>query len=295
MSLFIPRFLIELLMLSLRFFVAFVVALSVFADMPAPFYRELYLADPVLTGNDITILQTLLNREKAVGGVLTVNGKFDVETEAASKAFQDANSLKSTGVIDSSSASLLLTLYEADGYKDSGFTAASMGYLYKFHIPVHTNRSIETYATLYDKDNNKLLTFRARTHGYRDDDTSPVWPDFGTGDVGVNQFVDDGNTVTGLIEMDLNTPEPNPTVYGPWPVNRFVRGLDGNAAVCKLLTFLFCFFLSNACGSAPKHSRWTAHSYRQLEYRVRSLESYYGHAQLCRLSSRPSFRCGEDL
>ena len=42
-----------------------------------------------------------------------------------------------------------------------------------------------------------------------------------------------GNTVTGLIEVDLNSPEPNPQAYGPWPVNRFVHGLDGNALICK--------------------------------------------------------------
>ena len=35
--------------------------------------------------------------------------------------------------------------------------------------------------------------------------------------------------MTGLVEIDLNSPEPDPTLYGPWPVNRFVRGLDGNA------------------------------------------------------------------
>lgn len=43
-----------------------------------------------------------------------------------------------------------------------------------------------------------------------------------------------GNTVTGLIEVDLNSPEPDPASYGPWPVNRFVHGLDGNAGICKL-------------------------------------------------------------
>lgn len=219
-------------------------ALAVLADMPPPFTRELLYTDPMMTGDDVTILQTLLKRDKAVDSSLVVNGIFGLETDAASKAFQEANSLKSTGVIDEASAALLMELHEADGYKDSGFSAGSMGYLYKFHIPVYKNRSIETYATLYDKDNNKLLTFRARTHGYRDDDTSPVWPDFGTGDVGLTQFVRHGSTVTGLIEMDLNTPEPTPSVYGPWPVNRFVRGLDGNALTCKYILFYRRFVLS---------------------------------------------------
>jgi len=35
--------------------------------------------------------------------------------------------------------------------------------------------------------------------------------------------------VTGLMEVDLNSPETNATLYGPYPINRFVRGLDGNA------------------------------------------------------------------
>jgi len=199
------------------------------ADMPPPFTRELSLTVPAMTGNDVIIAQTLLKRDAAVGSTLAVTGTFDKDTEAATVAFQTANSLKGTGILDSSSASVLITKYEADGYKDTGFTAASMGYMYKVHIPVHSNRSIETDATLYDKDNNVLLTFRVRTHGHRIEGTQ-AWPDYGNGDVGLNQFTSSGNTVTGLVEIDLNTPEPDPAVYGPWPVNRIVRGLDGNAA-----------------------------------------------------------------
>ena len=29
--------------------------------------------------------------------------------------------------------------------------------------------------------------------------------------------------------MDLNSPEPNSTLYGPYPVNRFLNGMRGNA------------------------------------------------------------------
>ncbi len=101
------------------------------------------------------------------------------------------------------------------------------------HIPVYSNRSIESYATLFDAENNKLLTFRVRTHGHRGDGSSDSWPDFGDGDIGLNEFSSSGNTVTGLVEMDLNSPEPDPALYGPWPVNRVVRGLDGNALLCK--------------------------------------------------------------
>ena len=45
---------------------------------------------------------------------------------------------------------------------------------------------------------------------YRDDGSNAPWPDFGNGDVGLNQFTSSGATVTGLIEVDLNTPEPDP-------------------------------------------------------------------------------------
>jgi hypothetical protein len=31
------------------------------------------------------------------------------------------------------------------------------------------------------------------------------------------------------MELDLNTPENNPKLYGPYPVNRAVRGKKGNS------------------------------------------------------------------
>ena len=210
----------------------------VMASMPAPFTRELKVTSPYMTGNDVLIAQTLLQRDAAVSKSFVVNGVYDEASAAATSAFQGGNGLKSTGVLDSPSAQVLLDVHTADNYHDTGFTAASMGYLYKFHIPVHNNRSVETHATLYDKDNNVMLKFRVRTHGKRDDGTSAPWPDFGDGDVGYTQFGSSGNTVTGLVEIDLNSPEPDPAVYGPWPINRIVRGLDGNA---KLSKYLFSF------------------------------------------------------
>jgi hypothetical protein len=199
------------------------------ASMPLPFTRELFVTSPLMTGNDVVIAQTLLNRDPSVKNSLTVDGVFGKDSQAATISFQTANSIKSSGIVDKTSADTLLKLYEADGYKDSGFTAASKGYLYKVHIPVHSSRSIETYAKLFDKDNNEILSFRVRTHGKRSDGTAEDWPDYGNGDAGLNQFSSSGNTITGLVEIDLNTPEPDPNVYGPWPVNRVVRGLEGNA------------------------------------------------------------------
>lgn len=203
--------------------------LCAFASMPPPFYRELKVTSPYQTGDDVVIAQNLLKRDKAVGDSFVANGVYDEKSAAATMSFQTANALLPTGILDEDSAQKLLDLHSEDGYKDSGFTAESMGYLYKFHIPVHRNRSIETYSTLFDGKGNVLLKFRTRTHGHRDDGTEGAWPDFGNGDIGLTEYVDDGNTVTGLVEMDLNSPEPSPELYGPWPVNRLVRGLDGNA------------------------------------------------------------------
>lgn len=97
-----------------------------------------------------------------------------------------------------------------------------MGYLYKIVIPVYENRSVESSATLYDAYNNILMTFPARTHGHHDETSNEV-------DYGLNQFTTNGNTITGLVELDLNSPEPYPESYGPWPINRIVRGLAGNS------------------------------------------------------------------
>ena len=93
------------------------------------------------------------------------------------------------------------------------------------------NRSIETQATLFDGNNNVLHTFTVRAHGKRDDGETYPWPDWGSdpGDDGLNQFSSGGATPTGIMAIDLNSPEPNPEEYGPYPVNRVVKGLRGNA------------------------------------------------------------------
>jgi len=200
------------------------------SSMPLPFTRELKVTSPMMSGNDVIIAQNLLKRDDAVDSMLSCDGVYGSQSAAATSAFQRAHSLKETGVFDANTANLVLQLHSADGYKDSGFTAASMGYLYKLHVPVHSNRSIETTATLFDASNNIIMTFRVRTHGHRDDGSSAPWPDFGNGDVGLNEFTSSGATITGLIEVDLNSPEPDPDLYGPWPINRFVKGLDGNSA-----------------------------------------------------------------
>lgn len=182
------------------------------SSMPLPFYREIKLSDPSMTGNDVLIALTLLSRDDAVSSSYEADNSFDEDDEDATKLFQKSAGLSVTGIIDSSTAQKLLDLHSDDNYKDDGFTAASMGYKYKIHLPVKSNRSIETTATLYDADNNVLLTFPVRTHGYRDDGSHEAWPDFGDGDVGLNQFSSNGMTVTGLIEIDLNSAEPDSQV-----------------------------------------------------------------------------------
>lgn len=160
--------------------------------MPAPFYRELFVTNPLMTGNDVLIAQTLLKRDAAVDKNFVATGTFAQDSATATAAFQGAHSLPSTGVLDEVSAQTLLDLHSDDQYSDSGFTAASMGYLYKIHIPVHTNRSVETYSTLFDKDNNVMLKFKSRTHGHRADGTDEPWPDYGNGDIGLTQFASSG-------------------------------------------------------------------------------------------------------
>lgn len=200
------------------------------ATMPLPWTRELSLASPAMEGTDVSITQYLLLRDPASAGLGQVSGTFDAGTFSAVSAFQKAHALPSTGVVDTATAQQLLDLCSNDGVKDTGFTAASMGYKYKLHIPVHVNRSVETKATLFDANNVAMHTFTVRAHGHRDNDEgSAAWPDFGDGDIGLTQFAGSGDTTTGVIEVDLNSAEPNPQLYGPWPVNRFVRGLEGNA------------------------------------------------------------------
>lgn len=184
-------------------------------NMPLPWTQELKVTSPYMTGNNVLIAQTLLVRDYHVSS-FKADGVYGPDSAAAVSQFQTGNGLKNTGILDSVTAQLLLDLCSADGYKDSGFSALSMGYLYKINIAVYQNRSIESIGTLFDENNIIIMTFPIRAHGHRDDGTSAPWPDMGDGDVGLNQFTGSGNTVTGLIEIDLNSPEPNPDLYGPW-------------------------------------------------------------------------------
>ncbi len=204
--------------------------------MPLPWTMPLCLDNPQMEGNPVIIAQNLLMNDPSSTAYypksFAVQGTFNAATNQAIQAFQTVHKLTVNGVLDSATAQALLDCCSDDGIKDDGFTAASLGYLYKISIPVPSNRSVEVTATLFDKDNNFIMTFPVRAHGHRDDNGAWPWPDFGSTppDFGLNQFTSNGNTVTGIFEIDLNSPEPNPQLYGPWPVNRIVRGLKGNAA-----------------------------------------------------------------
>jgi len=234
---------IKMKMLMLRLF-ATVAALAAASALPDPFTRVLRVQDPPLTGRDVIFFQNLLQRATGCGGVAAVSGAYDAATAAAVRCFQGQQRLATDGVVGNATAWRVLAKLSRDGWKDDGRSAGELGYKYKLLLPVHANRSVETTATLLDARNNVLLRFPARAHGYDVDArgrpiTGVPWPDLSDdgcpraaarqGCVGLNAFASDGATPTGLAEIDLNSPEDVPKLYGPYPVNRFVRGKTGNA------------------------------------------------------------------
>jgi uncharacterized protein (DUF952 family) len=205
--------------------------------MPLPFTRVLYLVEPplpYLNGSDVTILQSLLTRSSYVPLCsLAQNGEFDGSTESAVTTFQQAAGLPPTGRFDERTATLLLKQASCDGFHDvTGQPAKDYGdqFQYKIVVPVHANRTIESTASLFDRDNQLLLQFTVRAHGHDLYGPSP-WPTFNNTDPGRNEFSPDGNTPTGLSLIDLNSPENVPKLYGPYPINRVVAGLYGNSAL----------------------------------------------------------------
>ncbi|EDO43026.1 predicted protein, partial [Nematostella vectensis] len=170
-------------------------------------------------GKDVTILQNLLLRSKYVDPIGT-SGAYDKPTSKAVAQFQQGNKLNSTpGVFDIATASLVLKQLMYDGYHDDG--TIPKGYKFKLYIPVYADRTKETNATLYDNQHKPIYTFIVRCHGSMDLETG----------MAVNQLTTNGNTPTGLMSFDLNSPEPNHKSFGPFPVVRAVEGIKGNAAI----------------------------------------------------------------
>lgn len=168
------------------------------------------------SGSGVIILQNLVARSPFVHN-LNISGVYDSGTVAAVTAFQAGNKLPASGVFSPSTASLLLKLHSDDGYVDDG--SIPSGYLYKVYIPVYANRSVEVWATLYDRNMSMLYRALVRARGQSNSKGQQL-----------NQFCPNGVTPTGLMTFDLNTPEPDPLSYGPYPINRAVQGLRGNAA-----------------------------------------------------------------
>ncbi|GAM27765.1 hypothetical protein SAMD00019534_109410, partial [Acytostelium subglobosum LB1] len=190
--------------------------ITVNSSYPCPFTRELsYVPSQPMTGQDVYILQSLL--ERTVPNI-PLSATFDELTEAALKKFQSVAKISSTGVMDINTATVLLDKNLDDGYKDNG--EIPPGFLYKVHVPVYRNRSIETNATLFDSNLKPLLTFTVKTLGQSDSNGNPY-----------NELCPDGATPTGLYTFDLNSPEDDPADFGPYPVNRAVEGLAGNAYI----------------------------------------------------------------
>mmetsp|Transcript_30081 Transcript_30081/g.68106 ORF Transcript_30081/g.68106 Transcript_30081/m.68106 type:complete len:295 (+) Transcript_30081:44-928(+) len=197
--------------------------------MPLPFSRTL---EEGMTGSDVCILNAFVQRSLGQPAPVTPDSgscSFDSDLKAAVTSFQTKHSLSVDGIVGPKSAQAAVDCCALDGYKDSGASAGSLGYKYKVHISVLTNRSSERQGTLYDADNNAIFSFTARLHGRRSDGSETAWPDFGVNDAGLIEFASSGNTITGLTEMDLNSPEGVPKLYGPYNVNRAVKGLEGNS------------------------------------------------------------------
>jgi peptidoglycan hydrolase-like protein with peptidoglycan-binding domain len=193
-----------------------------------PFAAELQQGS---TDPTVYVLQGLLQRT-AGGGALPATGYFGPETAAALRAYQSSVGLPATGALDATTAATMMgnTSLTEDGYVDDGRAPQELGYSYKILVPVYRNRSVETTASLIAANGSVLFQFTVRAHGVNYWDENSPWPNFNNSGWGLNEFSGDGDTPTGLSEADLNSPEDDPLEFGPYPINRMVQGLRGNAA-----------------------------------------------------------------
>jgi len=198
-----------------------------------PFYRQLALGD---TGRDVLVLNRILAAralEWCFSNPPTSSSIFDTVTKSCLSLFQDAKvkGVTQQGVLDAITAFAILEQLGEDSYVDSGIPPFQLGYFYKvlIHLP-STNRSVEATAHLIAGNGTELFNFTVRLHGAENYPT-PNWPSYNNSDSGLSEFASDGATPTGLAEFDLNSPESNASEFGPYPINRAVRGLEGNWAI----------------------------------------------------------------
>ena len=193
-----------------------------------PFTRPLSVAGGE-SGLDVFLLQSLLARGARCAPPPRVTSAFNAATAACLAHFQASAPapLPSSGSLDAATAAVVLSALGPDGYADDGRPPAATGHLYKVIITVEANRSVEATARLLDARGALLRAFTVRTHGADQYPPGP-WPTWNSSGAGLNEFSDDGATPTGLCEFDLNSPEYNATEFGPFNINRAVRGLRGN-------------------------------------------------------------------
>ena len=206
-----------------------------------PFTRPLSLALGS-EGPDVLFLQRLLSaRAAGVCGAAwgpPAPARFDAATAACLSSWQAAAlpglPPAARGALDAATAAAALRELGPDGYVDDGAAPESAGYAYKVHIALPSaNRSVEAVATLIAANGSALFSFTARLHG-AEGYPVPSWPSWNNSDSGLTEFAGDGATPTGLAEFDLNSPETNASEFGPFPINRAVRGLKGNWAVLSV-------------------------------------------------------------
>ena len=186
-------------------------------DLVLPFSRVLEVSSPLIQGKDVVILQSLLRRYEGIN--LKVDGCFGVDSAAALKHFQSEEGIESAdGRLDPKTARHVLDALMHDGYKDNGVIPTWAKF--KIYAPVHRDRNIETTGVLYDNKGNSLLTFPIRSRGWR-----------GKLNQELNQLSTNGDSPTGLVTCDLNSKQPDPKLYGPYPCLRCVKGLKGNVAI----------------------------------------------------------------
>jgi hypothetical protein len=108
----------------------------------------------------VYIVQNLIVRSPFVDPTLNASRIYDDATRKAVFLYQQGYGLQPTGTFDEATANLLLTNQISDGYKDDG--TIPPGYLYKLHVPVHKDRTIQVNATLYDSTMTPIHTFIVR-------------------------------------------------------------------------------------------------------------------------------------
>jgi hypothetical protein len=194
-----------------------------------PFGRLLQLGD---TGRDVLVLNRLLlfRAFEYCPDLPTSSSTFDNLTFTCLSLFQAARVplAEQPGTLDAITAVTILNELGPDHYVDNGLSPFELGYQYKVLIRLpSTNRSVEATAFLIASNGTELFNFTVRVHG-AESYPAPNWPSWNSTDSGLSEFASDGATPTGLCEFDLNSPETNASEFGPYPINRAVRGLQGN-------------------------------------------------------------------